>query len=119
MPYENYLSNSESLDDALSRLVRSIALEEEALAALMQAEADKTIAFVGKEHDLPTKPTSSEFIQFNQSVTKILDAILMAEWMLLKKFDSVMQFQHSTQSNELNKTYDVMVGENEFDDMDY
>lgn len=102
MPYENHLNNHGSLDDALSRLVSSIAMEEEALANLMRAEADKTLAFVGKERELPTLPTSSEFIQFNHTVTKILDSILMAEWMLMKKIDSVMQFQYLIQPSGLN-----------------
>ncbi|CAH8712388.1 hypothetical protein M5W83_27620 [Paenibacillus thiaminolyticus] len=94
MPYENYRKNSDSLDDTLTQLVKSIAVEEEALATLMQAEANKTLAFVGKDRDLPTQPSSSEFIQFNQTVTKILDSILMVEWMLAKKIDSVKQFQY-------------------------
>lgn len=104
MPYEKYPKNSDSLDDTLAQLVKSIAIEEEALATLMQAEANKTLAFVGKDRDLPTQPSSSEFIQFNQTVTKILDSILMAEWMLAKKIDSVKQFQYLVQpSLSLNK----------------
>jgi hypothetical protein len=99
MHNENPLKHPRSLDEALTHLVKSIAIEEEALATLMRAEADKTLAFVGKDRELPTNPTNSEFIQFNQTVTKLLDSILMAEWMLMKKIDSVMQFQYLAQSS--------------------
>lgn len=113
MSYENNLNHTGSLEDALTRLVISIAMEEEALANLMRAEADKTLAFVGKERELPTLPSSSEFIQFNQTVTKILDSILMAEWMLMKKFDSVMQFQYLIQPSGLNSNFKVNQADND------
>ncbi|OAB30302.1 hypothetical protein PMSD_21230 [Paenibacillus macquariensis subsp. defensor] len=127
MHYDNHLNNSKSLDDALSQLVKSIAIEEEALATLMRAEAEKTLAFVGKERDLPTRPSNSEFIQFNTTVTKILDSILMAEWMLMKKIDSVMQFQYLIQPSALNKeevdTYDDHISsgkrKQDVNDIDY
>lgn len=97
-------NNQNQLNDALTQLVKSIAIEEEALATLMRAEAEKTLAFVGKDQNLPTQPSTSEFIQFNQTVTKILDSILMAEWMLMKKIDSVMQFQYLAGFSGLNNT---------------
>lgn len=135
MQETNHFKNTNSLDEALSQLVKSIAIEEEALASLMQAEADKTLAFVGKERNLPTQPSTSEFIQFNQTVTKMLDSILMAEWMLMKKMDSVMEFQHllhSSGSNNAFKEKDGIYGDrdssfdsedihlhNELDEIDY
>ncbi|MFD0717412.1 hypothetical protein [Paenibacillus sp. GCM10027626] len=125
MPYEKYPKNSDSLDDTLAQLVKSIAIEEEALATLMQAEANKTLAFVGKDRNLPTQPSSMEFIQFNQTVTKILDSILMAEWMLAKKIDSVKQFQYLIQPslNKKENTWkDIAFSDDEHDpseDIDY
>ncbi|BBI32694.1 hypothetical protein [Cohnella abietis] len=129
---EDHLNRPGSLNDALSQLVKSIAIEEEALATLMKAEADKTLAFVGKERELPTQPSSLEFIQFNQTVSKVLDSILMAEWMLMKKIESVMQFQHLTPTSGLNITSKNKAGYpspfeneqqvhiyNESDDIDY
>lgn len=104
MNVETQLNKPESLNDALTQLVKSIAIEEEALATLMRAEAEKTLAFVGKDQNLPTHPSTSEFIQFNQTVTKILDSILMAEWMLMKKIDSVMQFQYLAGSSGISGT---------------
>ncbi|MEK8132664.1 hypothetical protein WMW72_32765 [Paenibacillus filicis] len=136
MQDENQLNKPRSLDEALTHLVNSIAIEEEALATLMRAEADKTLAFVGKNRELPTQPSNSEFIQFNQSVTKLLDSILMAEWMLMKKIDSVMQFQYLAQSSaiQVNVQEELDAGErvstsgrherdadyyNELDEIDY
>ncbi|MBP1990793.1 hypothetical protein [Paenibacillus eucommiae] len=79
-----------TFNQAITHLIESIALEEEALSRLMNSEADNMTAFVGKKVNFPTNPTTAEIIQFNQSVVGLLDTILMAEWMLLKKMDAVI-----------------------------
>ncbi|TVX94079.1 hypothetical protein [Paenibacillus agilis] len=76
-------------EEAAAQLIRAIALEEEALSNLINIETDKAAAFVGKNLDFPTSPTTSEIIQFNQTVVQFLDTLLMAEWLLLKKMDTV------------------------------
>jgi len=77
------------LPDTVTHLLKSIALEEEALSKIMQAEANKTMAFVGQDLDFPQKPSTADIIRFNQSVIQIMDSLLMAEWLLLKKLDTV------------------------------
>ncbi|MFD0587168.1 hypothetical protein ACFQZE_04045 [Paenibacillus sp. GCM10027627] len=74
---------------AVAHLIKAIALEEEALSKLILTEADKAQAFVGKNLDFPTGPSSAEIIQFNHTVIQLLDTLLMAEWLLLKKIDSL------------------------------
>ncbi|MBD8496962.1 hypothetical protein [Paenibacillus arenosi] len=78
-----------SKEEAAAHLIKAIALEEEALSNLINMETDKAAAFVGKNLDFPTGPSNSEIIQFNHTVVQFLDTLLMAEWLLLKKIDTV------------------------------
>ncbi|WP_246861292.1 hypothetical protein [Bacillus sp. REN3] len=73
-------------------LLESIALEEIALSHIMNAEAEKIQAFVGECLDFPTNPSSKEIIKFNKGVNRLLETIVMKEWLLLKKLDNVMEF---------------------------
>jgi hypothetical protein len=71
-------------------LLESIALEEMALAHLINAEAEKLQAFVGRDLDFPTCPSNSEIMKFNNGVQKLMDVIVMKEWLLLRKFENVL-----------------------------
>ena len=73
-------------------LLESIALEEIALSHIMNAEAEKIQAFVGKCCDFPTDPDSREIIKFNKGVNQLLKTIVMKEWLLLNKLESVIDF---------------------------
>ena len=73
-------------------LLESIALEEIALSHIMNAEAEKIQAFVGKHLNFPTHPHSDDIIKFNKGVNQLLETIVMKEWLLLKKLENVMEF---------------------------
>ncbi|WP_127585512.1 hypothetical protein [Paenibacillus koleovorans] len=88
-----------SFDDAVVSLLQSIALEEQSLALLLSTEADKTRAFVGRLLDYPTSPSNADIIRFNQTAIRLLDSVLMAEWLLLKKLDAVVQMQGPVRGN--------------------
>lgn len=87
--FEKIDENACLKDHAIAQLMNAIALEEEALSKLISTEADKTFAFVGKNLDFPTDPSTSDIIKFNCTVIQFLDTMLMAEWMLLKKLDQL------------------------------
>ncbi|SFK19893.1 hypothetical protein SAMN04488574_1842 [Bacillus sp. 71mf] len=70
-------------------LLESIALEEIALSHLLNAEAEKMQAFVGKCLDFPTCPTNRQILQFNREATRFVETVLMKEWLLLRKFENV------------------------------
>ncbi|WP_051272247.1 hypothetical protein [Shimazuella kribbensis] len=82
--------NRPSFSEVIIDLLESIALEEIALANLINAEAEKVQAFVGKKLDFPTCPTNTEIDKFNNGVLKLLDVIVMKEWLLLRKFENVL-----------------------------
>jgi hypothetical protein len=83
-----------SLNHVLFDLIKSVANEEEALALLIRAEADKIQAFIGKQCDFPTKPCNEEIIELNQSVKQMLETIVMKEWLLLKKLERTLEVIH-------------------------
>lgn len=85
-------NHNNTLKDVLLDLLKSIAREENALAHLIKAEADKIEAFVGKNCDFPTHPSNDEIIELNRSVTKLLETIIMKEWLLLKKLEDILEF---------------------------
>ncbi|WP_232275160.1 hypothetical protein [Paenibacillus sp. 481] len=97
---ESFYEEPISKEEAVAHLIKAIALEEEALSNLVNTETDKAAAFVGKNLDFPTGPSTSEIIQFNHTVIQFLDSLLMAEWLLLKKIDMLtgMQDFHSSYS---------------------
>ena len=83
-----------SLNHVLFDLIKSVANEEEALALLIEAEADKIQAFIGKQGDFPTKPRNKEIFELNRSVTQMLETIVMKEFLLLKKLERTLEVIH-------------------------
>jgi hypothetical protein len=80
-----------SICEAVIDLFKSIAMEETAISHLLNAEAEKIQAFVGRHLDFPTNPTNCDILKFNQSVTKLLDVIVMKEWLLFRKLETSME----------------------------
>ncbi|NOJ68941.1 hypothetical protein [Paenibacillus alvei] len=90
-----------TIDEAVAHLLQSLSLEEGALGQLLLTEAEKAMAFVGKDKNFPSHPTPKEIVDYNSSVVQILDSMLMAEWLLLKKLNMVvhMEFLAPTRSS--------------------
>lgn len=109
---------------AITQLLQSLASEEESLAKLMRTEADKTASFVGKELDFPTTPSTQEILIYNQGVIQFLDSMVMTQWLMLKKLDTISQMQliQAKSSKRANGKEDdpIMELENlEYDRFDY
>ncbi|MFF2907593.1 hypothetical protein [Paenibacillus sp. NPDC057934] len=77
-------------DEAVSHLIESIASEEKALSRLLETKAEHIRVF-SKQNQGQSSSTAADNMQFNQSVTQFMDTVVMAEWMLLKKLDTVLQ----------------------------
>ncbi|RTE00423.1 hypothetical protein EJQ19_31400 [Paenibacillus whitsoniae] len=88
IPPEN---NRPSLDEVFIDLLKSIALEETAISHLLNAEAEKMQAFVGKELDFPTCPSNEDIINFNETVSQFVDVLVMKEWLLLRKLENILR----------------------------
>lgn len=73
-------------------LLESIALEEIALSHIMNAEAEKIQAFVGECLNFPTCPSNEDILMFNKSAGRLLETVVMKEWLLLNKLQDVLEF---------------------------
>jgi hypothetical protein len=89
-----------SLCEVIVDLLESIALEEIALSHLMNAEAEKIQAFVGKDLDFPTNPSNHSIIKFNRNVNQFLEIVVMKEWLLLQKLEHVIDLNEELDACE-------------------
>lgn len=78
-------------DEVVIDLLKPIAMEETALSHLIDAEASKLEAFVGRSKNFPLKPTVAQLIAFNAQVFKMIDVVVMKEWLLLRKLREVVE----------------------------
>ncbi|ANB61370.1 hypothetical protein [Anoxybacteroides amylolyticum] len=92
MPEIPKMTHRPDKKEVIIDLLESIALEEVALSHILNAEAEKIQAFVGKCLDFPTKPNNHEILTFNKSVQSLLETVVMKEWLLLKKLEDVLEF---------------------------
>lgn len=90
IPFQKYRP---TLNQTIIDLLESIALEEIALSNIVDAEANKIKAFIGKELDFPTNPSNADIIKVNQSSNALLSTVIMKEWLLLKKLETVIQIE--------------------------
>lgn len=89
-----------TLEDAVIELLESIAMEEMALANLINAEADKLQAFVGDNFDFPTDPSNNDILRFNVTVTRLMETLMFKELFLLRKLETVLQLGSQANSEE-------------------
>lgn len=88
------------LKETVIDLMESIALEEIALSHLVNAESEKIQAFICAIKNSHSCNKGEEFIKFNNSVGKIIDTVIMKEWILLKKLEDVMQIDYKEHHKE-------------------
>lgn len=91
MPQIPEAKNRPNLKETVIDLLESIALEEIALSHIINAEAEKIQAFVGKDLNFPITSSGADIIKFNQAINQMMDTLIMKEWILYKKLDKVMQ----------------------------
>lgn len=78
-----------TIDETIIDLLESIALEEIALSHIINAEAEKIQAFVGKNLDFPTDPTNGDILRFNATVLRLMETLMFKELFLLRKLETV------------------------------
>lgn len=80
-----------SKDEVVIDLLKSIAMEETAIAHILNAEAEKIRAFVGTEMNFPGAASGQDIARFNRQICKIIDVLVMKEWLLLRKLEDVIE----------------------------
>ena len=86
IPEESFRPTKE---EVVIDLLKSIAMEENAIAHLLHAEAEKIQAFVGHHHRISVEPSHADLIKLSGQVTQPLDVIVMKEWP--RKLENVME----------------------------
>ncbi|MBL4953002.1 hypothetical protein JK635_12340 [Neobacillus sp. YIM B02564] len=86
-------------DDAMVDLLGSIAMEEIAISHLLSAEAKKMLAFIGKDLDFPTNPSNAEIFQFNKEAARLIESLVIKEWLLLRKLQNAADFFSNKKEN--------------------
>jgi hypothetical protein len=104
IPNINHEENTPSFEEVITKIIDSVAEEEMALARLISSEAVKINAFVGEDLDFPTSPTNEEIIKFNKSIQKIIDSVMMKEWLLYKRLEIVLTLLEKVENKHLKFT---------------
>ncbi|MGE5456010.1 MAG: hypothetical protein ACM3O4_02785 [Ignavibacteriales bacterium] len=76
-------------------LLESIALEEISLSHLLNAEAEKIQAFVGKGLDFPLCSNYKGVVAFSKLSVDFLEKIIMKQWLLTTKLNKVIEIGYS------------------------
>jgi hypothetical protein len=92
--------NRPTIEETAIDLLESIALEEIALAHLINAEAEQLQAFVGKDLNFPSNPSNSDILRFNVLLIRMMETLMFKELFLLRKLETAIQIDLQPGSEE-------------------
>jgi len=87
-------------NETIIDLMESIALEEMALAHLVNAEAEQLQAFVGEALDFPTRPSNGDILRFNAALARVLETLMFKELFLLRKLETAALLRSAAEEEE-------------------
>ena len=81
-----------NLEDSITQIISSIAMEELALSHILNAEGEKLQYVLGtlESGSLATPPTLKELLEVNESVREMLSSVSMNQMFLMGKLSSAM-----------------------------
>lgn len=80
-----------SFKQVIIDLLESIALEETALSHLVNAEAEKIQHLLNQSKNV----CPQDLLTINKTISRIMDAAIIKEWLLLKKLDLIAEIEMS------------------------
>ena len=83
-----------TLEETVIDLLESIALEEIAISHLLNAEAEKNQALVCKLLHDDRHGLFSELVECNKATCRIIETVIIEEWLLLKKLETVLEIDY-------------------------
>ena len=87
-----------SKEQVIQDLLKSVALEENALAHLMNVEAEKLRRLLEASATLSLTQQSTVLGQHAEQTIKLMDMIIMKEWLLLRKICHTLEYNGTTAS---------------------
>lgn len=88
-----------SIEDSLSQILTSIAMEEIGISHIINAEGEKIQYVLGTLNDSDEKPTIDELLKVNESVKDMLNVISMNQMFLYAKMASVVNAYFKNKEN--------------------
>lgn len=88
----------------INDILESIALEELAIAHLINAEAEKIQAFTGPYGGFPTSPTNKQINEFQSYVARILEALTEKQKILARTMEmakELLEEEHGEKETEI------------------
>ncbi|WP_256761496.1 hypothetical protein [Cohnella sp. WQ 127256] len=79
LPFPNHTSR-----EIFNELLLAVAKEENAIAHLIYAEADKIRAFTGNNGSFPSSPTPHQVNEFQNGVSRVVEALVEKQKMLIR-----------------------------------
>lgn len=93
-------TNRPGWNETIIDLIESIALEEMALAHLLNAEAEQLQAFVGENLNFPSNPSNSDIFRFNVALARVLETLMFKELFLLRKLETAATLRTAAEEEE-------------------
>ncbi len=84
-----------SLNEVLIDILKSIALEETALSHILNAEGEKNQLIIQKLEKCKDPKAIKELNNSMKQTEKIINTILMKEWLLLRKMETVSDIKET------------------------
>lgn len=95
MPKYPPATSSRSRHRIINDILESIALEELAIAHLINAEAEKVQAFTGAYGGFPTSPSNKQINEFQGYVARILEALTEKQRLLNRTMEMAKELLDS------------------------
>lgn len=90
-------------DQAVVMLLSSIAMEEMAIAHMVNAGAEQVQYVLGTLEnglDMPTAPTMEQLMQLQRSMSNMMQGVILKEMMLLMKMGQVVEMDRERQERQ-------------------
>lgn len=92
--------------DIMKDILQSAALEELAIAHLINAEAEKIQAFTGHYGGFPTSPTNKQINEFQENVARILEALSQKQQILVRTIELSKELLEDHMEEEIGENND-------------
>ena len=104
MPKYPERMNPPTRKQLINDILESVALEELAIAHLINAEAEKVQAFTGPYGGFPTSPSNKQIIEFQSYVARILEALTEKQKLLSRTMEMAKELLNEEAEEEEYET---------------
>ncbi len=100
LPEFKHKDESKTTKELVRDILEAIAIEELAIAHLINAQAEKIQSFTGPYGGFPTSPTNKQIIEFQCCVARIIESLADKQKMLIKKMELSKELLRSEEDED-------------------